>query len=723
MRRALNKRIPACLALLTLLMPAVKAGAREILPVIITSNLEGRASLGMDEVENDFLLMLGQSILHEKRRGRAELYLDLGNAFYPGPLSRFSFGSVMMDFFEFFDCSATLISTKDLRIGVDNLDFIRNNRKTRLLSANILRKDQPVFLPYFIHEKGAQKICFVGLSSPKILVDIAERNVFSIGLADPLAALERTLAEAKKTGAEHFVVLSGMSNRENIGVLKRFPDIGLVIAGGDNRGIISGAGVNRIDFDGGRSIIQLPDKNSYYTIQLEIDKGIAVAGFQKNEIARHKTLAAPYREFADRFALWKKEYAQEGMRVIASAGKGEYVIDNARTANLLRDRYNAEIAILAGDTMKGEKLSGEIRQYDIHDLSNDEYPLFVYYLKGSQLQGLAGSPGDLHLSGYSKGLVQGHPVNPAREYRVVSTQTVYEQVRRKSGAPLSMKNMWIGIPDLISKDVGGEKVLFRDDYGYLERRFRATLDLQLSNFFDLLSLISDGSFSSPGGPTASYQQWGLENNIVLNIYNRYHRFILNPYMNYIEMQKEVIDSNTREKRTETLIVKNLLRGIFEYRLNYFTYVNPYHKSQVDTVVKRDDYGDRPAFIREVVGAGFLYKTLEGKLGAGFERKVNDPREEPVYGFETFLSWRLEFWRIFTYSVKLDSFIAKTDAEEGQGGYFRSEVINSLGIKLTDNVGLSLKHRWYYYRSDMEEQTYNYQQYLTSLDLKTDFKIF
>jgi len=194
-------------------------------------------------------------------------------------------------------------------------------------------------------------------------------------------------------------------------------------------------------------------------------------------------------------------------------------------------------------------------------------------------------------------------------------------------------------------------------------------------------------------------------------------------MNYVEMKQETVDGSTGEKTTETFMVQNLFRGIFEYRLNYFTYVNPYHKSQLDTVVKRTEEGERPAFIREVIGAGFQYKTLEGKLGAGFERKVNDPKEEPVYGFETYLAWRQEFLRVFTYSLKIDSFVAKTTGENVEGGYFRSEILNSLGIRLTANVGLSFKHKWYYYRSDVEDKDYNYQQVLTSLDLRTDLKVY
>ncbi len=108
------------------------------LTVIMTSNLEGRVSTREINEDDDFFLKLGQSILAEKRRSGADVYVDLGNAFYPGPLSRYSFGSVMMDFLESMECSATLISSRDLRIGIDNLEFIKSDKRTVLLSANII---------------------------------------------------------------------------------------------------------------------------------------------------------------------------------------------------------------------------------------------------------------------------------------------------------------------------------------------------------------------------------------------------------------------------------------------------------------------------------------------------------------------------------------------------------------------------------------------------------
>lgn len=711
-------RVFASALLITLSVAELRSQSVNIL---LTSNIEGRSSALADEGK-DFLLQLGSSLSYEAERGGVDLYLDLGNGFYPGALSRFSMGAVMMDFFDFFDCAGTLVSSKDLRIGINNLEFLQSGKKTKLLSGNIAKKGAPVFEPFFIFEKAGKKIGFVGLSSNSIMVDVAERDVFGVSVAGAEDVLAKSVSAVKERGADYIVLLSGMSTKDNIGILKKFGEINIVIAGGDNTGNISGGKAQRIDLEGGRSILFLADKNSYYSLELNLEKKLVVREFRRRGISEKKTASRKFREFSQRLELWKKEYSKEGDAVIATADKKGILVDDERIGNLLRHTFNGEAAIVAKGSMKGVILSGEVRKNDLVDLTNDEFPLFQYYLTGDRLSKML-SLTDFHFSGISGGTIQGYAIAPQRSYRIVSTQTVYDRVRRTLKEPIAYKNLWTDITEVVERDLKREKALLLNEYGYLERRFRATVDIKLSNFFDLLDLASDAGFSAPGGPTASYRQWGLENDIEIVVYNRYHRFLLNPYLNYIEMRKEKIDSTTGETTTEKLLIKNLLRGIFEYRLNYFTYINPYHKSQLDTVVKRDDEGKRPAFVREVAGASFTYGTLEGRLGAGFERKINDPREEPVWGFETYLFWKYGFLQYFTYSIKYDSFIAKSEKEDKEGGYIRSELTNALEYRITALIGISLKHRWYYYKTEAEEKSYNYKQYLVSLDVKTDFKVF
>jgi 2',3'-cyclic-nucleotide 2'-phosphodiesterase (5'-nucleotidase family) len=129
------------------------------------------------------MLLLGQSLIAESVHGVPfDLYIDLGNSFYPGPVSKYSYGSVMMDFFTYFNCAATLVSSRDISIGLTNLEFLAKGRTTKLLSINITRDNTPVFNPYFIISHDSRKIGFIGVTSSEISLTIADKKILKYPL-------------------------------------------------------------------------------------------------------------------------------------------------------------------------------------------------------------------------------------------------------------------------------------------------------------------------------------------------------------------------------------------------------------------------------------------------------------------------------------------------------------------------------------------------------------
>ena len=136
--------------------------------------------------------------------------------------------------------------------------------------------------------------------------------------------------------------------------------------------------------------------------------------------------------------------------------------------------------------------------------------------------------------------VQGYIVDDKRLYRIVSTQSVYEDVARiVRERNLAYSNHWKSITDTVREDMENGQALIRSDYGYLERRFRGTIDVALSNYLDYADVSRDEKISTPPGqPKSSYTQWGMENMIVFTVYNNLHQFILTPYMNYVELNEE-----------------------------------------------------------------------------------------------------------------------------------------------------------------------------------------
>ncbi len=207
-------------------------------------------------------------------------------------------------------------------------------------------------------------------------MDISEEKTLGVEIVDHKKMLESAIKDLGEKGVRNIIVLSGMTNRDNVDILKQFESVDIIIAGGDNRGIVSGINVHRIDIPGGRGIIMLPDKNSFYTLRLRIDDRVSITGFQRNDIKKHTTTDSSYRVFLNRLALWRREYAKEGGKVIASTGEAKIGIDDLRAAELIRDYYNAEVSFIKKDTMKSLILEGDIRQYDLNNLSEDEFPLF-----------------------------------------------------------------------------------------------------------------------------------------------------------------------------------------------------------------------------------------------------------------------------------------------------------------------------------------------------------
>ncbi|HPJ38303.1 MAG TPA: hypothetical protein PK253_07605 [Spirochaetota bacterium] len=719
------------LAVIALLLPPAEAFAERI-SVIITSNLEGRTMLqGEDYDRNDELLLLGQSILYEKSRNRGDLYVDLGNAFYPGVLSKYSYGSVMMDFFGFFHCNGVLVSSKDLRIGVDNLKYLRKSRTTKLLSSNIVRNNKQVFDPFFIYQKGSQKTAFIGVSSKKIQFEIAEKNVHGTSLQDYRASLKESIAKAREQGAGSFVLMSGLTTRENITLMKEYPEIRIALCGGDHHGTMYGTRVKRLNLGDGRSIFFAPPGKGYYVLEFDPAREAGASRYMYYPSQYHRIGNGSYREFSNRLELWRRRYRSEGEKRIASVKGKEIPVDEERIAELLRDRYNAEVSLVQRGSVNRTVLKDDVSVYDLYEISNDEFPVFTCRIDGNDLRKVTENISDTVVKGVRDNKVQGVIVDDKRLYRIVSTQSVYEDVAhilRKRD--LAYNNHWKSVTDTIREDMENGQALLSDDFGYLDRRFRGTIDVLLSNYLDYADVSRDEEISTPPGqPRSSYTQWGMENMIVCTVYNSLHQFILTPYMNYVELNEEQKDSDTGETSTRKFLVKNLLRGTFEYNLNLNSFVNPYHKSQCETVVKQNEDGLRPTIIRETVGARFKFSSsggtvrFEGRLGGGFEKQVHDPEDVPLYGLETTILFKWDILQNLTYSFTMDSFFTKAKRDnDNVKGTSRVDLVNAITARINSYLGVSLKYKYFYYHTDELDESYRFRQFITSVDLKTDFKL-
>lgn len=679
--------------------------------LLLTSNIQGRSVPKIENQETeDPLLILAQNIVTEKETG-VDLYVDLGNGFYPGLISKFSSGSIMMDFFEYLDCAASLVSSRDLQIGVQNLEFLQKSKDVHLISANIKRPTGPVFSPYFLKEIRRVPIAFVGISSRRLEFDIAEKDLYGTDLVDEKEALEATLNEIGASGIEHIVLLSGLRLIRTLQLLESYKKIDLAICGGDYTGRLYDSKASRIDLTDGRSLIMLDRSFDYYTVDLAVEDKILLQSVQPVKAIPQRTYQENYLLFKNRLTLWKEKYQAERHQHIAEADEKEYILNDRRLLQLMRDRFNSEVAIVDSDTINPYPIKKDIRLSDLLQLVNLDYKIFTFHLKGDHIAKIVDQQddADLVITGVAKGekiKIQGYPLDNNRRYSVVATQSVLKKIRRFLDRKVKYRNSWSTVTDILIEDLQNEKVVLRDDYTYLDKRFRTLVDAYLANFITTADVDKGPEIKKPSDqPEKSYYKWGFENQIDVSFYNQSHQLVFTPYINYA--------------RQDDKYLNNLLRGTLLYEYNFGENLRPYNKFQCDADIDKID-DQRRILIRETVGGSYYGDYLTGKLGLGFEKKVQDPVEGPLYGLETIAGFSYPFLKYFTYTLDIDSFISAKNPENGQWG-IRSEVDNVLSIRVNTFLSISLKHKYFYLYEIDPDDHYRSSQIFTTLDLQKDWK--
>lgn len=686
-------------------------GSETPVKLLLTTNLQGRFTAEtQDQDLKDPMLRMAQSLLQAQYMRDVDMYLDLGNSFSQGLLSRFSHGSLMMEYLENLGCTATLVSSHDVKVGIGNLDFLHKGKKTQLLSANILENGKPLFTPHFIRTIEDKKIAVIGLTSRKAQLDIAEKQLMDAALEDADTALEASLAEIRKASVDIVILLSGLSARENIRLLETHADIAFCISGGDADGRLYRSRASRVDLVSGQSLISLTNPEQYY--ELTFSAGKTVSRLKLNP---QDPLAVPamtqrpaYLNLAQRLCLWKNRFSAMGAEIVAEKIPPSVEIDTGRVAQLLLHRHNAEIAVIEKNAVTPRTLSGQVTYFDILNIINNELPVYTYQLSGKSLKRALKYLTDVSTAGSDGLQVQGYPIENHRMYRIASTQSVYENLIKRVKRKLPYHNTWQSLSDNIRSDLQTERVIFRPEFDYLERRLRTLVDIDFYNFYEQADVSKGSTISTPPGrPSKSYGKWGMENKVDVTIYNRYHSLVITPYM-YVVKQDDIYQ-------------QNLLRGTVFYTYNSTPEMKPYFKSQLDTVVREleDQY---PLLFRETVGAFFQYPHVSGKLGIGIEKQTQDPEKDLITGFESILDARFEVVQNLTYVLNMDVFYGFRRLYLSQN-QTRLEVNNALVFKLNSFLGVSLKHKWFFLDSLEHDERYSDSRIILGFDVATDFKFY
>jgi len=685
------------------------ASAETHLSILLTSNLQGKFSRDIETQDTtDPLLVLGQNIVFDRNNG-SDLYLDLGNALYPGVLSKYSSGAIMVDFLEYFSCAAVLVSSKDLLVGTKNLEFMQKNKKVHFLSSNIVQEGKPIFTSWFAADIAGTRFAFLGVSSQKVRFDVPEKELYRYNLIEKIEALAPQLRDIRAAGIKHIILLSGQTLEDTVGILDTYPDIELAVCGGDySDGFLAGK-ASRVDLVDGRSIVMADDSADYFHLKLIVEDKLKVENFAARAARPIPTRNFQYQEFKNRLTLWKEKFREDEDRLVAKLSDKEYVVDDLHFGQLLRDHFNCEIGVVEENTINQVSVKDSLRHADFLSMINRNYNIFLLSLTGYEVEIVLQKKQQLVFAGLEVDKtihIQGSPLVGSRQYHVAATQLAMQKIQRLLGKEISYSNTWKTVTDLLTDDLKNKKITLRKDYEYLDRRFRTTIDASLSNFVDNSTVKRGENIDTPPGqPGQSYNKWGLEDTIDFTVYNKYHRFVLTPYLFYT--------------RQDDNYLNNILRGTFLYDYNLSETFKPYNKFRYDTVVEEVN-GLRPSLVRETLGISAVYKYVTGKVGFGFEQEVQDPSKAALYGIEFIVGTRIPFLSHFAYTFDLDTFTGIVGQDGGQW-QTRAEVNNAISATLNSYLSLSFRHKYFYFDEGETGKNYQNSQFITSLDFKSDWK--
>ena len=562
--------------LLAMLLLPTSAIAETRLAILVTSNLQGNFSLDTENQDaTDPLLILGQNIISAPNSD-VDLFLDLGNALYPGILSKYSSGAIMADFLDYFSYAAVLVSSKDLQVGTKNLEFMQKSKKVRFLSSNIVQAGKPIFTSWFAEDIAGTRVAFLGVSSPKVRFDVAEKDLYDYNLLEATEALAPQLKDIHAAGIKHIVLLSGQTLKDTAHILDTYPEIRVALCGGDYGDSFLAGKASRVDLVDGRTIVMADDSVDYYRLNLVLGDVLTVQTFEPRRIQPIPTRNFSYQEFKNRLTLWKEKFREDEGRLVAKLSDMEYGVDDLSFGQLLRDRFNCELGVVEENTVNQVSIKEAVRHADFLSMVNRDYNIFLLSLTGDEIKTVHSRGEGLVIAGMEVGKkdleIQGSPVVGTRLYHVAASQLAMQKIQRLLGRQIEHSNTWMTVTDLLMDDLKTERIILRKNYDYLDRRFRTTVDASLANFIDNSNVKKGENIDTPSGqPSSSYNKWGLENTIDITLYNKYHRFVLTPYMLY--------------SRQDDSYLNNILRGTFLYDYNFSDTFKPYNKLRYDTVVE------------------------------------------------------------------------------------------------------------------------------------------
>lgn len=338
------------------------------------------------------------------------LLLDCGNTFFPGVLSRFSYGSALNEILGLAGAAAKRVTRRDFLMGDEALRNLRKKSAAAFLASNAEAEDAEDGFPGSLAVRRAGRDVAVyalidpaGADGPADLPEDLE-------ISDPEAALRARLAAAPKDSALIICLLDESLAARHPGILA-VPGVDLFAVGSSHGGPILQSALR-----GGGWVVHVPPfSQGFGRLELYPDGGKA---YRIDSALAGPADSIPARRILGLAGKWSALYLKENGGILRAMKKPLEKDQAGAVGALLRERTGTEVACVERPLIQDAPLPAQVRNRDLDKLLVSSPDVYVLRVEGSSLKPLR-RRADLACSG----LDGARPLDPDEIYALALTET------------------------------------------------------------------------------------------------------------------------------------------------------------------------------------------------------------------------------------------------------------------------------------------------------------
>jgi hypothetical protein len=613
------------IALLLFALPGVAHGAADSAVIHFIWNVQGDITSDDCSSINDSSAALWEG-LAEISKDSASLIVDLGNSFYPGRLSRFSYGSVVNELFNQMHISIKSIGVKDFFQGRERLELLRQRAQYTFLSSNIVdnKTKRPLFKQLLSRSPGGIPVRIISALAPKELLTSKTMYRDGVEIAEPVGCLKSLLSSSPDSVRPFTICLCDRQTLEQFPLLLDFDGIDLFACGLPRFDPAKSRSPRESILANGKRVVYIPPfSDGVGRLVVTASRGHpALAGrfsvYRKDSM---QPVPPQSRFFAELVGKWFALYRKENDSVVARVSEPLAKNQTETVGNLIRERTHADLACFEASLVTDAKIPPCITKQDLDRLITASPDLLVWSLSGSDINRMRRIESVKWIGADAKPGIVGREI-----YSVVLTENAFGLIMEAlggSGGLPKPEYLFMSLIEAVTEQLSARK---SQTYEFKDLRLRwrrfgeasAGISLQsmsVGNRRDVTEL--------SGVSYEPYSNWNIDLKIPLSFYNPWNRIDLSTDIDY--------------SSSNSSIERNLLECKLDYTYNSDWLINGYASVDYESFVIKQQNEDMPVQMRTTAGAMTDPGTWTFKLGFGAEKILSSSRPNPFLSFGDILA--------------------------------------------------------------------------------------